>query len=144
MAKSVYLWHILKTLLIIRPLIFISDPFSTYWWLAHIKNLKIDWQPRVWSPHHLVIDVTPFIRVMLLPVWVGRQHLINYIVIVIAINTLNWTIDGREIQLFCYITNLQIVENENASLTWSILGIYSYDAIFSSSLVLFACQLSFV
>ena len=40
---------------------------------------------------------------------------------------------------FCYITNTQIVENENASITWSILGINSYDAIYSNSLVLFAC-----
>ena len=40
---------------------------------------------------------------------------------------------------FCYITNPQIVENENASITWSILGINSYDAIYSNSLVLFAC-----
>ena len=47
---------------------------------------------------------------------------------------LNWTIHGREIQLFCYMTNSRIVENENASVTWSILGINSYDAIFSNSL----------
>ena len=51
---------------------------------------------------------------------------------------------GREIQLFCYITNSRIVENENASVTRSILVINSYDAIFSNILVLFACQLSFV
>ena len=30
----------------------------------------------------------------------------------ITINALNCTIHGREIQLFCYITNSQIVENE--------------------------------
>ena len=29
------------------------------------------------------------------------------------------------------------MENENASVTWSILGINSYDAIFSNSLVAF-------
>ena len=38
---------------------------------------------------------------------------------------LNWTIHGREIQLFCYITNSRIVESENATVTWSILGINS-------------------
>ena len=31
--------------------------------------------------------------------------------------TLNWTINGIEIQLFCYIINSQIMENENASVT---------------------------
>ena len=41
---------------------------------------------------------------------------------------------GREIQLFCYITNSWIAENENAWVTWSILGINSDDAIFSNSL----------
>ena len=43
-----------------------------------------------------------------------------------------------------YIANSRIVENENASVTWSILGINSYDAIYSNILVLFARQLSFV
>ena len=33
------------------------------------------------------------------------------------LDSLNWTIHGREIQLFCYITNSGIVENENASVT---------------------------
>ena len=33
------------------------------------------------------------------------------------IYSLNWTIHGREIQLFCYITNSRIMENENASVT---------------------------
>ena len=56
---------------------------------------------------------------------------------------LKCTIHGREIQLFCYITNSRIVENENGSVTWSILVINSYDAIFSNILVLFARQLSF-
>ena len=48
--------------------------------------------------------------------------------------SLNGTIHGREIQLFCYITNSQILENENASVTWSILLINSDDAIFSNIL----------
>ena len=46
-----------------------------------------------------------------------------------TVTSLNWTIHGWEIRLFCYITNSRIVENENASVTWSILGINSYDAI---------------
>ena len=37
---------------------------------------------------------------------------------------------------FLLLTNSQIVENENASVTRSILGINSYDVIFSNSLVL--------
>ena len=37
----------------------------------------------------------------------------------ILYTSLNWTIHGREIQLFCYITNSRIVENENASVTRS-------------------------
>ena len=57
---------------------------------------------------------------------------------------LNCTIYGRELQLFCYITNSRIVENENGSATWSILVINSYDATFSNSLVLFAWQWSFL
>ena len=32
-------------------------------------------------------------------------------------SALNWTINGIEIQLFCYIINSQIMENENASVT---------------------------
>ena len=55
-------------------------------------------------------------------------------------DTLNWTIHGREIQLFCYKTNSRIVENENASVTWSILGINSYDAIFSNYLLSSLCN----
>ena len=61
-----------------------------------------------------------------------------------SMRSLNGTIYGREIQLFCCVTNSRIVVNENATVTWSILGINSYNAIFSNSLVLFACQLSFV
>ena len=36
------------------------------------------------------------------------------------VQSLNWTIHGREIQLFRYIINSQIMENENGLLTWSI------------------------
>ena len=68
--------------------------------------------------------------------------------IFITLLRLNCTIHGREIQLFCYITkditNSWIVENENGSVTWSIIVINTYDAIFSNSLGLSARQWSFV
>ena len=47
--------------------------------------------------------------------------------------SLNWTIHEREIQLFCYITNSRIESwRMKMPVTWSILGIKSYDAIFSN------------
>ena len=39
----------------------------------------------------------------------------------------------KRIQLFCYLINSQIVEYENASVTWSIHIINPYDAILSNS-----------
>ena len=62
----------------------------------------------------------------------------------LIVSSTEFTIHGIEIQLFFYITNSRTVENENGSVSWSILIISSYDAVFSNILVLFACQLSFV
>ena len=47
--------------------------------------------------------------------------------------SLNCTIHGIEIHLFCYIINSQIIENKNCLLTWSITIIIPYDAIFSKN-----------
>ena len=46
---------------------------------------------------------------------------------------LNWTINGREIQLICYIINSQIMENENCLLILPIPITIPYDAIFSKN-----------
>ena len=43
--------------------------------------------------------------------------------------SLNFTIQGIEIQLFCYIIYSQVMGNENGLLTWSIPIIILYDAI---------------
>ena len=52
-----------------------------------------------------------------------------------AICSLNW----KRNTAFLLYNQLTNCGNENASVTWSILGINFYDAIFSNTLVLFAC-----
>ena len=53
----------------------------------------------------------------------------NIIYVINMTKSLSFTIQGIEIQLFCYIIYSQVMENENGLLTWSIPIIIPYDAI---------------